>query len=61
MGKADKDIEAKRKRSRTRLFNPHDGSSKPTIQVHEPKKLRKDKYKPKYQRDIPEELDWSGL
>ena len=35
---------AKLKKSRTRLYNPHDGSTRPAIQIHEDKR-KKQKYK----------------
>lgn len=43
--KSNKGITKKFKRSRTRLFNPFDGSSKPTIQIHTSKKHKKVKHK----------------
>ena len=35
---------SKPKKSRTRLYNPHDGSTRPAVQVHEDKR-KKVKYK----------------
>ena len=35
---------AKLKKSRTRLYNPHDGSTRPAVQIHEDKR-KKQKYK----------------
>ena len=35
---------AKLKKSRTRLYNPHDDSTRPAIQIHEDKR-KKQKYK----------------
>jgi|GEM_PF-2743111 len=44
------------KKSRTRLYNPHDGSTRASVQVHEDKRY-KEKYKKKYLKTDRESLE----